>query len=243
MPKRVKEPIVETTFDHSNSEAPEVEDLQATREVEIQQRIDKAVEAALAKAQTINTKDSGSKTSNITKEDILSIMAQVVPAAIMAMETAKNMSGHEAKLAELKRKMNLEEKCHICRQVVGDGKGRGCGGPWKRDKQGNYILETLPDGLERRVEDADQFHERMVVYPSHPIAEQQWDGVQINGAFYRSQGPNHKVWVPKQNDIASQILKFTEDQLIQATGRKKIRPNSGSISGNGSQNLNPLTFT
>lgn len=167
------------------------------------------------------------------------LMKAVLPATIMAMEQAKNQTAHDITLKQLKMKQALEEKCHVCKQSVGDGKGRGCGGPWARNADGSFM--TQADGV-TRIENIAQFHVQMVVFPNDPIAVQQFDGVFINGAHYRSQGPSHQVWVPKVNNIASLLLKFEEDQRIQQIGRKHMRT-SGSVSGNGGQQVQNLTFT
>lgn len=212
----------------------EIEPMKVMSEKDIQKRIDEAVAEALKMTP---------KSTGMSEETLVSIMSKVLPAAIMAMEQAKTLSVHEATLKALKAKAALEEKCHICRQVVGDGKGRGCGGPWARNKDGSFVMvkdETTGD--EKRVENPDQFHIKMVIFPNDPLAEQQFDGVQINGAYYRSQGPNHKVWVPKKNDIAATLIAFEEDQRVQRIGRKKMRQ-SGSVSGNGGHNVQGPTFT
>jgi hypothetical protein len=173
----------------------------------------------------------------ITKDELGDLLKIILPATIMAMEQAKNQNAGEASIKSIKAKNALTEKCHICHQVVGDGKTRGCGGPWARDKNGTFLLDESGS----RIEKIEQFHDLMVVYPNDPIAVGQFDGVAINGAHYRSSGPNHKVWVPKHNDIAQTLLKFEEDQRIQQIGRKHMRQ-SGSIGKSGPQVTNP-TFS
>ena len=175
----------------------------------------------------------------LPKNDMAAVLKEILPTVILAMESAKNMSGHDQNLKLLKAKLALEEKCSICRQVVGDGKTRGCGGPWARDDKGEFLLDPKTGA---RIEAPEQFHDKMCVFPNDPIAERQWDGVKINGAVYVSQGLGHKVWVPRKNDIASQILKFEEDQRIQQVGRKHMRK-SGSLSGNGGTQVQNPTFS
>ena len=193
-----------------------------------QEELNEAVTQALAKAPR----------SGVTKEDLADILKTVIPATIMAMDQAKTQSTHEQTLKAIKAKLALTEKCSICRQVVGDGKGRGCGGPWARDTNGAFILQA--DG-KTRIEKPEQFHVKAVIYPTDPIALRQWDGIQINGAYYRSNGPNHEIWVPKVNDIAQMLLKYEEDQRIQQIGRKFARQ-SGSLSGTGGRSIQAPTF-
>lgn len=199
------------------------------------------IDAAVQKAVTQN----GYK---LNREELGDLMKAVLPATIMAMEQAKNQTAHDITMKQLKLKQSLEERCTVCRQPVGDGKTRGCGGPWKRNPDGSFVMVDVLDdkgnktGEQRRVEDPAQFHDQMVVFPNDPIAERQFDGVTINGAHYRSQGPTHKVWVPRVNNIASMLMKFEEDQRIQQVGRKHMRQ-SGSVSGNGGQQISNPTFT
>lgn len=193
------------------------------------------VERAVAEA----LKVKGS--TGISEEALKSILTSVIPATMMAMEQAKAQTSNDFSLKALRSKQALEEVCHVCRQAVGNGRGRGCGGPWRRNKDGSFVIEKDANGADKRIEDIGQFHVQMVVFPNDPIAVRQWDGVKINGAYYNSQGANHKIWVPKVNDIAGQILKFEEDQRIQQIGRKFERQ-SGSLGKNGSQVSSP-TFT
>ena len=182
-------------------------------------------------------KTIGQEVAAALKEALPALMQAIVPATIVAMEQAKSQTTHDLTMKARKATLALGEKCGICRQLVGDGKTRGCGGPWAREADGTFKL----DNKGARIEDYSQFHELMVVFPNDPVAEQQFDGVQINGAHYCSSGPNHKVWVPKQNDIAAHLLNFEEDQRAQRVGRKHIRQ-SGSISGNGGQQVSGPTF-
>lgn len=195
-----------------------------------QEDVEQAVKDALAK--------NAAKTGAFSKEDLASVLKETIPAVIMAMEQARTMTTHEMTLKALKSKQALEEKCHICGQAVGDGKGRGCGGPWAREANGDFKL----DKNNQRVEDANQFHIQMAVFPTDPIAVDQWDGVTINSRRYASQGLNHKIWVPKVNDIPSMILKFEEDQRIQQVGRKKIRHNGGTVSGKTGAAVQPPSY-
>lgn len=192
------------------------------------------VEAAVRTA-TANYKPPKQAAAPTGADSIADAVAKAVaaslPAIIMGMEQAKQMSAHDIQLAAARKKAALEEKCHICGQAVGDGKGRGCGGPWKRDDKGQFVT----DGTGARIEDRNAHHVEMAVFPNDPIAVQQWDGVFINGARYCSVGPNHKVWVPKVNNIAAVIVKFEEDQRIQQVGRKHIRQNGGSVGPRGQQ--------
>lgn len=169
-------------------------------------------------------------------------MAKAMGMATMAVESAKAQTAHDKLLAENKKKLALEEKCSICRQVVGDGKTRGCGGPWARDPKGNFIMEavTNPDGSEvidpvtdkpmmRRIEKPEQFHVKMVVYPKDPLAAEWFPYLKINGVEYFSQGSNHEIWVPAKNDFASALALYEENERIQRVGRKHVRKNGGSV--------------
>ncbi len=194
-----------------------------------QAQVDEAVKKAMGATKSENSLD------------VASLLKQILPATIMAMEQAKAQSGHDANLKAQRAKLALEEKCHICGQSVGDGKGRGCGGPWARAKDGSFTMEKDKEGVEHRVEDASQFHTRMAVFPNDPIAINQFDGIKINGAHYRSQGPDDKVWVPKNNNIAAMLIDFERDQRTQQIGRKFMR-NSGSVGKSGAQTT-PVTFS
>lgn len=210
------EKVIEQTQAEPTAEA-KVSEAKFTKE-----DVEAAVKAALA------SKPKPAATNNL---DITALLKEILPPLIMGMEQAKQMSAHDIQLAAARKKAALEEKCHICGQAVGDGKGRGCGGPWVRDAKGQFV--TGEDGA--RVEDRSINHVEMVVFPNDPIAIAQWDGVQINGARYCSTGPNHKVWVPKVNNIAAVIAKYEEDQRIQQVGRKHIRQNGGSVGPRGQQ--------
>lgn len=153
-------------------------------------------------------------------------MAKQMGMTQMAVEAAKNQTAHDKLVAEHKKKEALQERCSVCRQVVGDGKGRGCGGPYRRDAKGEYVL----DAEGRRIEDPDQFHTKMVVYPKDPVTAEWFPFVKVNGVEYYSQGPGHEIYVPKQNDIASQLAIFEEQARIERVGRKHIRKNGGTTS-------------
>lgn len=158
----------------------------------------------------------------------------------MAIEAVKAQTAHDKLMAEAKAKAALQEKCSICRQVVGNGKGRGCGGPYRRNAKGEYVMEPVlnpdmtpaldEDGkpLMRRIEDAAQFHTKMVVFTGDPLAAEWFPYVKVNGVEYYSAGLNHEIWVPKQNDIAHQLWIYEENERIQRVGRKHIRKNGGT---------------
>lgn len=201
-------------------------------EADIERRIQEGIKEGM------KTLKASAPSHGLTKEDMAEIMKAVIPTTILALEQAKQLSLHESTLKTMRSKAQLEEKCYICRQSVGDGKGRGCGGPWKRDANGEFMMDSKTGA---RIEDIETNHVQMVVFPNHPVAERQFDGVQINGAYYRSQGPGHKVWVPRKNDIASMLLKFEEDQLIQQVGRKHMRRNGGTVGPSG-HNVAAPTF-
>lgn len=170
-------------------------------------------------------------------------VAQSIGQGIMAAQQATKMGEHEQNLAARKAKLALEEKCHICRQSVGDGIRRGCGGPWARSKDGSFVMEKVlnPDGTEvldgegkpvmRRVERPEQFHVLREVRPSDPVAAEWFMGIKLNGALYFSQGPGHKVWVPKNTDIDSILSVYTQNELEQRVGRKHNRANGGTLNG------------
>lgn len=179
-------------------------------------------------------------------------MAKAFGTAMMAAESVKITNEHEKNLAIMKRKLAKEEKCHICRQSVGDGRTHGCGGPWKRDAKNQFVLEPVlnPDGtqvldvegkpLMRRIEDPHQFHELRVVFPKDPIAAEWFMGVILNGALYQSQGPEHKIWVPKVSDIDSLLSVYTQNEIEQRVGRKHVRKNGGTLSGRGGSTTAPI---
>jgi hypothetical protein len=180
-------------------------------------------------------------------------MAKSFGSAMIAAEAAKAQSGHDALLAAQKKKLALEDKCYCCRQSVGDGKGRGCGGPWRRDPKTNaFVMEpvlnpdgspaTGPDGAPvfRRIEDLNQFHIQRVVYPTDPIAQEWFMGITINGAVYQSAGEGHLIWTPKVIDIDSLLSAFQVGEREQRIGRKHVRKNGGTLSGNGGSNTAPL---
>lgn len=158
----------------------------------------------------------------------------------MAVEAVKQQTEHDKLMAAAKKKLAKEEKCSVCRQVVGDGKTHGCGGPYRRDKKGNYVMEPVlnPDGtnvldaddkpMMKRIEDIAQFHVKMVVFPSDPLAAEWFPYCKVNGVEYFSAGPNHEIWVPKQNDIASQIAIYEQNEREQRVGRKHVRKFGGS---------------
>jgi hypothetical protein len=179
-------------------------------------------------------------------------MAGAFGTAMMAAESVKASNEHERQMVTLKKKLAKEEKCHICQQVVGDGKNFGCGGPWKRDLKTNaFVMEPLlnPDGtpavdfegkpILHRIEDASQFHVKRVVFPKDPIAAEWFMGVIINGAIYQSQGPNHEIWVPKLSDIDALLSVYTQNEVEQRVGRKHVRKNGGTLSGRGGSSLAP----
>jgi hypothetical protein len=169
-------------------------------------------------------------------------LGQAVGQAIVAAEAAKQMDGHAKTLAELRKKQAKEEKCHLCGQSVGDGKNSGCGGPFRRAKNGTYVMEPVlePDGtpardsedkpIMRRVEDYHQFHDQMVVFPSEPMAFQCWDGIKVNGALYMSAGPNHKVWVPKALNIAHLLSNYEQGERDARIPKKRGR-HGGTVNG------------
>jgi hypothetical protein len=206
-------------------------------ESEFDLKVAKAVAAAMAKAMPAMGTE----------------MAKAFGTAMMAAESVKAQTEHDKILAATKRKLAKEEKCHICRQVVGDGKNYGCGGPWKRDPKTNaFITEPLlnPDGTPamdfegkpvlQRIEDPNQFHMMKVVYPQDPLAAEWFMGVIINGALYQSMGPEHKIWVPKKSDIDSLLSVYTQNEIEQRVGRKHVRRNGGTLSGRGGSNTAPI---
>lgn len=173
-------------------------------------------------------------------------IAKAMGTAMVAADSAKMQMANDANTKAIKAKLALEEKCHICRQPVGDGKRRGCGGPFKRDPKTNaFVLEpvTNPDGTEvtdadgkpvmRRIEDPAQFHVKREVWPKDPIAAEWFDGVTLNGARYASMGPGHEIWVPKNSDVDSVLSAFTKNEVEQRVGRKHVRSNGGRVSQQG----------
>lgn len=175
-------------------------------------------------------------------------MATAMATAMMATQQASQMSEYEKTTKAIKAKQALQEKCSVCRQIVGDGKGRGCGGPWRRNPvTGEYITEPMVDAdgkpvlgpdekpIMRRIEDPGQFHILRDVFPTDPIAAEYWSGITINGALYMSNGPGHKIWVPRNSDIDSIISAYSEGERIQRNGRKHVRKNAGTLSGNAGQ--------
>lgn len=177
-------------------------------------------------------------------------MAQQLGMSMLSAQQAMAMGEHQKLLAVNKAKLAIQEKCHICRQPVGDGKSRGCGGPWRRDPKTNeFVLvpvfmkdangknttEPEMDGngkpMFRRVEDPNQFHHKRAVFPSDPIAAKWFFGVIMNGAIYQSQGPNHEIWVPNKNDIDYILGQYTTNELEQRVGRSHTRLYGGTVSG------------
>lgn len=179
-------------------------------------------------------------------------MAKAFGASMMAVEAMKKEASNKDLADAFRKKASLEEKCMVCRQSVGDGKGRGCGGPWRRnEKTGEFVTEPVLDEkgepkydgdgrpLTKRIEDYAQFHVQRDVYPKDPIAAEWFMGAIINGVVYQSMGPGHKIWVPRVNDIDSVLSIYTNNELIQRVGRKHVRANGGSVSATGTSNTLP----
>lgn len=228
-------------------------EIQAAASPDIQSLIDAAVAKALAAMPAAPVAKTPVNTELLEMAKVMGReIAQSMANAQLAVEAVKQQTAHDKLMNENKKKLALEEKCHICRQVVGDGKGRGCGGPWKRDPKTNqFVMEPVlnPDGSEvmdadgkpmmRRIEDPNQFHTKMVVYPADPLAAEWFPYVKVNGVEYFSQGPNHEIYVPKVNDIASTLAIYTTNEIEQRVGRKHVRKFGGSV-GPGNQNVAPV---
>lgn len=248
MAKQTPEVPPTTIAEGSTTSEPTI-DIQALVEREVAKRM-KEVKAS----NTPNTFDSQAFTDSLTKAlaQVMPQMASQMGMSIMSAQQAVAMGEHQKILTANKAKLALLEKCHICRQVVGDGKGRGCGGPYRRDPKtnefvlepvyvkddkGNDTKEQLTDGqgkpVMRRIEDPTQFHTKMVVFPKDPIGAKWFFGIGINGTWYMSQGPNHEIWVPKMNDLPAIEATYTQNEVEQRVGRSHRREYGGTVSGKG----------
>lgn len=77
-------------------------------------------------------------------------------------------------------------------------------------------------------------HSEMVVWPIDPLSQQVFDGLQLNGVRYCSNGDGHKISVPAQNDFASMLCNFEKNERETRMGRKASR-NGGSWKGGASE--------
>lgn len=208
-----------------------------TKELTMDERIAQAVSNAMAAA-----------LPSMAKE-----IASGFGTAMVAAQAAQAAMGHQEQVRALKAKEALAEKCDCCGQSVGNGKGRGCGGPWARNKDGTFKMEPVleADGVTpaldgegkpmmRRIQDWRQFHVFREVWPSDPIAAEWFDGVKLNGVWYKSQGPGHKVWVPAKNDIDYRLSVYQVNEVEQRVGRKHTRNNGGRLSQQGGYQGPPL---
>lgn len=234
-------------------ETPKPDDMEARIVAEVEKRM-AAIMAKGPKSRE-STEDLDERIAKVVAkalDPVLGKMGSQIGNAIMAAQAATAMTEHDKNMAARKAKLALEEQCHFCRQVVGDGRGRGCGGPWARDpKTMAFLMQpVLDDNKElvldndgkpvmRRIENPEQFHVRMEVWPSDPLAAKWFFGVGVNKAWYRSNGPGHKVWVPKVNDLPSLIGVYSTNEVEQRVGREHIRTDGGSISGKNMRHSGP----
>lgn len=71
-------------------------------------------------------------------------------------------------------------------------------------------------------------HIEMVVFPSDQRFARWFHGICIGGVRYRSNGPGHRITVPKSNDIAHMVSLFEREESANAMGREYAH-NSGYI--------------
>lgn len=93
-------------------------------------------------------------------------------------------------------------RCHICGQYA-----KACGGPPAEGaKDTNHAwISVFPRGIAGQAEFADWF-----------------TGVIINGVTYLSNGPGHRIPVPKvaEADINATVAKWSEEEVLSRVGRK-----------------------
>lgn len=155
---------------------------------------------------------------------------------------AEMARGEAAKLiATQKRGFVPKETCLKCRQPV-----NVCGGPemvGKLDKDNKAVLDA--NGKSELVEktkwnEADANHSLMSVTVSDPDAERYFRGAVINGVNYRSRNGNHKILVPKDNDIASICAMYEKNEKEQRVG-KIVQHDSGTVGrGTGRSKFTPF---
>ena len=101
----------------------------------------------------------------------------------------------------------------------------------KPDSDG-YLIGT--DG--RRVVSYMLNHKRAVLFTRQEESADYFrdHGVKVNGVKFGSQGENHEVWVPNQNDIQSIINGFDEGEKRMRNPRKiQGSQGNGVLSGSG----------
>ena len=71
-------------------------------------------------------------------------------------------------------------------------------------------------------------HRYVAVYPHNQRYAKHWDGVGINGVWYRSQNRWHKIAVPADCDIENKIAVWEHEEDQLRTGRESMH-DSGEI--------------
>lgn len=157
-------------------------------------------------------------------------LVKVVPEVIIAAQRVGTQQNALQTRMAAEREMKKLQSCSCCRQRV-----IACGGVWRK-----ATAEQIADGAKvdaegyllkeqgGREEFPDDNHIKIVVWPADPAGEKFFAGVCITGIWYRSQGPDHRVYVPRNNDIAWTVANFAKNERDQMTG-KTHQHNSGGI--------------
>lgn len=182
-------------------------------------------------------------TLTITMADLQKMMSEMAAAikdglatGMAAAEMARSKAAQEMKDAEAKARERVKQlgpPCAKCGFPI-----LVCGGPVyeiQKDEKGNvvYVLDEkgepkldpktkakIPARTNVMVKGDDDNHTMMVVLPNSREAAKWFQGIIINSRRLLSEHPNHRIPVPKVNDIAVMLQAFEESEENFRSPRK-----------------------
>jgi hypothetical protein len=137
------------------------------------------------------TKPTENATTTQMREMVRAFSEEMIPSIVAAVRGSNQPAQSNGRVITA----NDMPKCGECKQVLGDGINRGCGGK----------------------------HESIVVFPTkYPDYGSSWDGVYINGIRYYSDNAGQKVIVPAAaaGSILNAVQMWEQNEFETRQGRK-----------------------
>lgn len=182
-----------------------------------------------------------SNDTNVIAEAIRKGIAEGIQAA--AAVTGQKAADEKRTADELFRQKGALElakrtQCEVCKSPVS-----ACGGPSRMafkpvlDAEGKEQKNSAGETVTKYDVREDPNHVLMVVFPKNESYADWFQGIKLNGHTYLSNGPDHRIPVPKNNDIQSLLHAWEKNEDVTRNGRQKVH-NSGTF-GPGATNINP----
>lgn len=164
--------------------------------------------------------------SRLIAEAVAEALKVAIPAGIVGIEQARSGADNKAREAVVREMMRRTKRCPICGQPE-----TACGGAFKKDKDGNDIVEHNEDGSLKYNYQLN--HTQEYVGPKDENLFKWFQGIRVNGVRYLSDHWGHRVWIPRKSDILTSISAWEQNEKELSQKRSAEGMGMGSVGPGG----------